>query len=120
MNEKDRIFLEHILEEVVKVESSTQSVLKKDFKRNNDLQDATIRRIEIIGEAAKNISAAAKEKHPGIEWRKMAGTRDVLIHAYFSVDLDLIWDVVKRDLPELKKQISGILQAEEKQKKPGH
>ncbi len=82
---------------------------KKEFVKNKDIKGATVRRIEIIGEAVKNISQELKEKHPKIEWKKVAGARDVMIHAYFNVDLDIVWDIVKNDLPKLKKQIQEIL-----------
>ena len=67
----------------------------------------------MIGEAAKNVSLKTKNEYPEIEWKKIAGTRDVLIHAYFSVDLDLVWTIIKKDLKILKKQIEKILQKED-------
>jgi uncharacterized protein with HEPN domain len=69
------------------------------------LIDATVRRIEIIGEAVKNISEEYKNKHPKINWKQIAGTRDVLIHAYFRVDMELIWDIIQSDLKKLKTEI---------------
>ena len=79
-----------------------------EFVENKDLRDAAIRRIEMIGEAAKNISLATKKKYPKVEWKKIIGTRDRLIHAYFSVNLDIMWDIIKKDIPNLKKQIIKI------------
>lgn len=106
----DMIYLEHILKQIEKIQFST-SIKRKEFLDDIDVQDATMRRLEIIGEAAKNISSSIKKKYPQVEWRKISGARDVLIHAYFSVDLDLVWDIVKKDLPKLKKQLKEIITA---------
>jgi len=67
--------------------------------------DATLRNLEIIGEAAKNISDQGKKAYPEIEWKKLAGLRDVLIHAYAGVNLTIIWDVVKNKIPALKQAL---------------
>ena len=79
--------------------------LYKDIKS----QDAVIRRLEIIGEAVKNLPADFKKKKSSIPWQNIAGMRDFLIHEYFGVDLDLVWQTVKKDLPEFKKQILKLL-----------
>ncbi len=109
MNEKDIIYLRHILEVIQRIEQSVEKVSEDEFKGNLDLVDATVRRIEIIGEATKNLSDPFKEQHPEVPWKKIAGMRDVLIHAYFSVDLQAIWKVIEKDLPELKKSIQRFL-----------
>lgn len=107
-------FLKHILDAVEDIESSIKSITKGKLKKNKDIKDATIRRIEVIGEAVKNISKELKIKYPEVEWKKIAGSRDVMIHAYFNVDLDVVWNIAKIDLPVLKKQIQQILEAETK------
>lgn len=81
-------------------------------------QGAVIRKIEIIGEAVKNVSDAIKEKYPEIPWIKIAGTRDKLIHGYFGVNIERIWFIVEKDLPELKRQIQKILNEEQAEKTP--
>lgn len=81
---------------------------KADFLKSKQLQDAIIRRVEIIGEAIKNIPDDFKKTITGIPWKQITGMRDILIHQYFGIDLDLMWEVVKKDLPELKKQIIEI------------
>jgi len=73
-----------------------------------------LRRLEVIGEAVKNLPLDFREKYPNIDWKKIAGLRDVLIHAYFGVSLERIWVIVKDDLPDLKKKIKKILDDMEK------
>jgi len=73
------------------------------------LQRSFIRSLEVVGEATKNLSKDLKDKHPGIEWRKIAGMRDKLIHYYFGVDWEVVWDVVKNKLPAIKRQIEALI-----------
>ena len=75
----------------------------------NLVQDGTIRQLEVVGEAAKWLSEEFKEEHPDVPWRDMARTRDRLIHGYFGVDLDAVWETVDRDVPQLKKYIRNIV-----------
>lgn len=105
-------YLKHVLDAIADIEGSVKKLSKEEFKRSKDIKDATVRRIEIIGEAVKNISKEFKQKHPEIEWAKIAGTRDIMIHAYFSVDLDIVWNIVKKDLPDLKEKVKAILEEE--------
>lgn len=74
-------------------------------------QDAVVRNLEIIGEAAKSISSDFKKEHKDVDWKGMAGMRDRLIHHYFGVNLDVVWSVVKDKLPALKMQMEGIVRA---------
>lgn len=102
------IFISHILESIEKIEEFTKSVSKEDFLKSVQMQDAVIRRLEIIGEAAKNVPNEFRKKHADIPWSEMARTRDKLIHGYFGVDLDLTWDITRRDLPDLKNRLSRL------------
>ena len=82
------------------------------FVGDRKTQDAIIRNIEIIGEAVKNISESLRNKYGYIEWKEIAKTRDKLIHVYFGVDIDILWDIINVDIPRLKEQIKEIIQKE--------
>ncbi len=72
-------------------------------------QDAVVRNIEVIGEAVRGLSEAMRRAHPAVPWSKIAGTRDRVIHGYFNVDLEIIWEIVETELPGLREKIAGIL-----------
>ena len=109
MSKDINIFLEHILESISLIESYTKGISKQDFLESDQIQDAVMRRLEIIGEASKNIPPNFRTLHPDIPWREISGMRDVLIHEYFGVDLELTWTTVKENLPSLKQKLSLIL-----------
>lgn len=109
MKKDVEIFLEHILESIAKIEEFTKGISRREFRKSVQLQDAVIRRLEIIGEAAKNVPKSFRKKYSDLPWSEMARTRDKLIHGYFGVDIDLTYDIIKKDLPELKDKISNIL-----------
>ena len=104
------VYLEDILEAISRIDSSLKGKSKNDYLKSHDLQDLTARRLEVIGEAAKNISTPLREKYSGIPWKNIAGTRDILIHAYFNIDLEKIWVVIQKDIPLLKKEVTKMLQ----------
>ena len=108
MRKNVKIFLEHILDAINLIEEYINDKKKSDFLESKQLQDSVIRRIEIIGETIKNIPSAFKGTHENIPWKEFTGMRDILIHQYFGVDLELTWEVIKTDLPKLKKQIISI------------
>ena len=106
-------YLRHILDELHYLLKSSQDLAKEQFETDETLKRAFVRSIEIIGEASKKIPPDFKERHPDIEWRAIAGMRDRLIHHYFGVDYDIVWDVVINKLPLLKSQVDDILKSEE-------
>ena len=81
---------------------------KEELNSNRLKQSAIVREIEIIGEAIKNISEETRNKHKEVAWKEIAGTRDKMIHHYFGVDLEIIWEIIKKDIPILKKQMLEI------------
>ncbi len=84
----------------------------EEFLNDIKTQDAVVRNLEIIGEAIKNISKGLKKKYPQIPWKDLSGVRDKLIHHYFGVNLDIVWNIVKEELPEVISQIEEILKTE--------
>lgn len=110
MKREIRIFIEDIMESIVKIEEYTCGINREKFLQESWIQDAVIRRLEIIGEAVKNIPDDFRNRYPDIPWTQIAGMRDVLIHGYFGVNLERVWIVVEKDLPDLKLKISRILE----------
>jgi len=109
MQRDNRLFVQDILESIVKIEEYTYNLSQNEFLQNSQAQDAVIRRLEVIGEATKNLPRSLRLKYPDVPWQRMAGMRDVLIHGYFGADLNRIWQVIEQDLPDLKRQISQVL-----------
>ncbi|MCG2677107.1 DUF86 domain-containing protein, partial [bacterium] len=101
-------FVEHILECIKRIEEYTEGITKDVFFNSTQIQDAIIRRIEIIGEAVKNIPGDIKDKYPDIPWKQIARMRDILIHEYFGIDIELTWEVAKEEIFELKKKILSV------------
>jgi uncharacterized protein with HEPN domain len=108
---KDKAYLQDILDVISDIEKFREGVSEKEFYHNKEKQYAILRGLEIIGEATKNISKDLKAKYPNIPWKDIAGMRDKLIHMYFGVKLELVWETIKNRLPELKPQIYRILKA---------
>lgn len=106
---EDRLYLEHILQSVNRIIKYTKGLSEKDFDTDDMAQDAVIRQLEIIGEATKRLSKEFRESNPSIPWKDMAGMRDILIHDYLNVDLNIVWKTAKEYIPPLKSAIEKLL-----------
>ncbi|HBR16503.1 MAG TPA: hypothetical protein DD725_02675 [Deltaproteobacteria bacterium] len=109
-------FLKHILDEINFLLKETKGLAYKDFASNELLKRGCTRSIEVIGEAVKNISNELKEKHKDIDWKKITGMRDKVIHYYFGVNWNIVWDVIQKRIPELKPKIEKIVEEMEGRK----
>lgn len=109
MSDREKTRLRHMLEAAQKAVEFSEGRSQNDLQEDEQLALALIRLLEIIGEAAKAISPEIRKQYSDIPWRQMAGTRDRLIHAYFAVDLDIVWIIVTRDLPSLIAKLQIIL-----------
>ncbi len=103
--------LEDISEAIGKIGRYAAGHTSETLAADDKTLDAVIRNLEIIGEAAKNISDDIRASHPEVEWKKIAGLRDILIHQYFGIDQDIIWDILQNKLPTLATQIKRILES---------
>ena len=106
---RDYAFLYDILNSAKTAVNYLENVNIEDFYNNIMLQDSVIRRIEIIGEASSKVSIESQKKHPHLPWREMKKMRNILIHEYDDVNLDIVWNTVKKELPSLIKGIEKIL-----------
>ncbi|MFN7985150.1 MAG: DUF86 domain-containing protein [Vicinamibacterales bacterium] len=111
MSFEPRDYLRHIAAEADYLLARSASLTFDTFSRDETLRRAFVRSLEIIGEASKKVPEDFRAQHPQVAWRAMAGMRDRLIHDYFGVDYDLVWDVVRHRIPELRAQITSLLEA---------
>jgi len=110
MSKRDvKLYVKDILEAIKAIEKFVEGMDFESFKEDDKTSSAVIRKFEIIGEATKNIPQSIKEKYPHIPWKEMAGFRDKLIHFYFGIKYDIVWDTIKLRLPELRNNIEKVL-----------
>jgi len=109
MTRKDpALFLEDILEAMNKIEKYTKDKDIEKFRSDSMTVDAVLRNLEVIGEASTNIPSEFREDNPEIPWKRMIGLRNIVIHEYFGVDLDIIWRIITKDIPETKPLIEEL------------
>jgi len=104
-----KLYLDDIIKATKRIEKYTNGLTLKRLKKDDLTTDGVVRNLEIIGEAVKNIPAGVKDSYPDIEWKKIAGLRDILAHEYFGIDLEILWDIIKNKLPDFKKKIARLL-----------
>jgi len=105
----DVVYLKHVRDAMKKVMKYLENKNKEEFIKNEILQDAVIRQLEIMGEAVKNLSLRIILDNPQIPWKGMAGLRDVLIHGYDKVNLEIIWKIAREDVPKTFKKIEDLI-----------
>lgn len=105
-----KVYIEDILESISRIEEYVKDLDEAEFYGNSEKQDAVLRRLEIIGEAVKNIPQDVRDKYPEIPWKQIAGMRDIVIHEYFGVNFGRIWKVIQVDMKDLKINISRVKQ----------
>jgi len=109
MGRDDSVYLQHILDAIVRIEEYLLGVSEETFYQQYLVQDGVIRQLEIIGEATKRLSQEVRAQCPSIPWQDIAGMRDKLIHDYFGVDLDAVWLTTRDDMPVLKAEVARLL-----------
>lgn len=106
-------YLQHIFDETKYLIRQTNEIDKALFIQDETIKRAFVRSLEIIGEAVKQMPDSLRDKYPSIEWKSMAGMRDRLIHGYFGIDYDIVWDIVINKIPTLKDQVEEIINKEQ-------
>jgi len=108
------IYVSHILTAIADIKEFTKGMTKKDFFKSKMAEHAVVRNIEVIGEASKHLSPGFKEKHTDIPWKDMVKMRNKVTHFYFGISYDIVWKVVKRDIPVLEEKLKALIETGKK------
>ena len=109
MKKDDTVYLRHILDAIEQIEDYLKGVSFEQFFQRRLLQDGVVRRLEVIGEASRNLSHELRQRNPKVPWSQIIGLRNRIVHAYFNVNLQIVWEIVQNDLVPLKQQVERIL-----------
>ena len=112
MKRRFELYLKDILGSIKKIEEYTQALDFEDFKNSSIIIDASVRNLEIIGEAVSQMPQGVKDKYLNVPWQEIKNFRNIVIHRYHSVDVEILWDIIKNKLEALKQQIKGVLKKE--------
>jgi uncharacterized protein with HEPN domain len=104
----DKVRLQHILDAINEIENYVKSISFDEFSKSSEKKFASVKQLEIIGEAANRINKETKSKHPEVEWTKIIALRNILVHDYYVIDETIVWNIITVDLPKLKNQISSL------------
>ena len=106
----DRVRLQHIQDAILEIVSYTKDISFNEFQANSMILFASIKQLEIIGEAANKITENFQNSYKEIDWRSIIGLRNLLVHEYFGIDEEIVWGIIKKDIPKLQKEIKQILE----------
>ncbi len=109
MPRDSKVYLDDVAQAIRKINSYLAKLNQKQFAEDEKTVDAVIRNLEIIGEAVKRLPDEIRRKYPEIDWKKIAGLRDILAHEYYGIDIEIIWDIITNKLPPLAKQVEAML-----------
>ncbi len=113
MKKDYKVYLDDILESIDLIEEYSQRETIQSFRENKEKQDAVIRRFSVIGEAANRLPAEFKDRYVNIPWHEVIGLRNIVVHEYSGINLDRVWNTIKKDLPPLKEFIEGLIYSKE-------
>ncbi|MBI2941318.1 MAG: DUF86 domain-containing protein [Chloroflexi bacterium] len=110
MRRDDTVYLRHILDAINQIQDYTSGISSEQFLQYRMLQDAVVRQLEIVGEAARNLSESFRQAHHELPWAEIISMRNRMIHAYFNVNLVIVWEVVQQEVPGLGRQVKRCLE----------